>query len=138
MTRDMTRCGPAFALLVALLPSPAAAITLPLVYTGCPAALSDPTRIEIVEDAKGVRVTYARTGIDPGPFVTPDVNLARISRRLFFTLRTPRGLVEFQGRVMDDTLIGRLSNETGAVRAITLKVGHETLERCDSLPDSQK
>ncbi|WP_158808802.1 hypothetical protein [Beijerinckia sp. L45] len=128
-----------FALLLAVLASPAAAITLPLVYTACPTGPGDPTRIEIGEGAKGVRVTFERAGLAPGPFETPDVNLAKISRRLFFTLRTPHGLVEFQGRALDDRLIGRLSDETGIARTISLAaVRNEALERCDGLPDSRK
>lgn len=132
--------GLGVALLITFLPLPAsaAAITLPVVYAGCPTAAGDPTRIEIGEGPKGAKVTYQRTGLDPGPFETLDVNLATISRRLFFTLRTAHGLVEFQGRATDDRLVGLLSDETGAARAITLTAHHEALDRCSALPDSPK
>ena len=133
--------GLGFAFVLALVPLHAAAtaITLPLVYAGCPAGPSSPMRIEIQDGAKGAKVTYRRAGRDPGPFEALDVNLARVSRRLFFTLRTPQGLVEFQGRALDDRLVGRLSDETGAAQAITLAaIRDEALERCDALPDTHK
>ena len=112
---------------------------MPLVYAGCPVRSGDPTRIEVDASAKGAKVTYRRAGIDPGPFETLDVNLAKISRRLFFTLRTSRGLVEFQGRATDDRLVGRLSDDDGATGTISLAaVRKEAFERCGALPDSHK
>jgi len=139
MTRGMMRRGLAFALLLTPLAVPAVAgeIGLPLVYAGCPAGPADPIRIEISEATKGPRVIYQRAGLDPGRFETLDVNLAKISRRLFFTLRTPHGLIEFQGRATDDKLVGLLSDDAGLARTISLAAVRDgALAPCAALQDS--
>lgn len=116
------------ALLVAALPSlamPARAedaqsrATLPLRYaTTCPPP-GDPSAIAITDSPKGPVVTFQRS--DLGALDSRDDNLAFVSRRFFFKVRTSTELIEFQGHARDGELEGLLSDAHGA-RHIALPV----------------
>lgn len=93
--------------------------TLPLRYaTACPPP-GDPNAIAIKDSDKGPVVTFERT--DLGALDSRDDNLAFVSRRFFFKLRTATELIEFQGYAKDGELDGLLSDAHGA-RRITLPV----------------
>ena len=115
-----TRC--AMTLLVAALAEPAAAQTgkprasLPMHYaTTCPPP-GDPSAITIKDSPKGPVVTFERS--DLGALETRDDNLAFVSRRFFFKLRTATELIEFQGRAQDGELEGLLSDAKGPRRIV--------------------
>ena len=112
-------------LLITVLGAPAVAqsgqprATLPLRYaTTCPPP-GDPSAITIKDSDKGPVVTFERP--DLGALDSRDDNLAFISRRFFFKLRTATELIEFQGHAEDGELEGLLSDAHGA-RRITLPV----------------
>ena len=85
---------------------------LPLHYaTPCPPP-GDPSAITIKDSPKGPVVTFERT--DLGALDTRDDNLAFVSRRFFFKLRTETELIEFQGHARDGELEGLLSDAHGA------------------------
>ena len=93
--------------------------TLPLHYgASCPPP-GDPSGITIKDSPKGPVVTFERP--DLGALESRDDNLAFVSRRFFFKLRTATELIEFQGRAEDGELEGLLSDAHGA-RHITLPV----------------
>lgn len=93
--------------------------TLPLRYgTACPSP-GDPRQITIADSLKGPVVTFERP--DLGTPETRDDNLAFVSRRFFFKLKTDTELIEFQGHARDDELEGLLSDVHGA-RHIALPV----------------
>ena len=88
--------------------------TLPLRYaTACPPP-GDPTAITIKDSDKGPMVTFERP--DLGALDSRDDNLAFVSRRFFFKLRTATELIEFQGHAEDGELEGLLSDAHGARR----------------------
>ncbi len=95
----------------------AAALEPTRVYrSACPGATMT---ITLVDTPRGPRVTLERPG-EPG-IETPDANLAHVSRRLFFTMRTAAGrLIEFQGHARTDALTGLLSDDRGGTRVIAL------------------
>ena len=75
--------------------------------------------ITVVDTSKGPLVRLERPG-EPR-LETTDANLAHVSRRLFFTMRTAAGrLIEFQGRATADALTGTLSDDRGGTRTIAL------------------
>ena len=85
---------------------------LPLRYaTSCPPP-GDPSAITIKDSDKGPVVTFERS--DLGALDSRDDNLAFISRRFFFKLRTATELIEFQGHADDSQLEGLLSDAHGA------------------------
>ena len=93
--------------------------TLPLHYgTSCPPP-GDPNAITIKDSEKGPVVTFERT--DLGALDSRDDNLAFVSRRFFFKLRTATELIEFQGHAADGELEGLLSDAHSA-RRITLPI----------------
>ncbi len=86
--------------------------SLPLHYaTTCPPP-GDPRAITIKDSPRGLVVTFERA--DLGALDTRDDNLAFVSRRFFFKLRTETELIEFQGHAQDDELEGLLSDARGA------------------------
>ncbi len=86
--------------------------TLPLGYaTTCP-ALGNPSAITIKDSPRGPLVIFERT--DLGVLESHDDNLAFVSRRFFFKLRTATELIEFQGHAEDGELAGLLSDAFGA------------------------
>ena len=97
--------------------------TLPLIYTACASAPGNPTRIAVRDSPKGPVVDYERPGLPRQE--TADVNLAFISRRLFFKLKVEDELIEFQGRADDDRLDGTLSDERGA-RHIVMRIASDS------------
>lgn len=114
-------CCCAALLVAAFAPACAAAegarAILPLHYgTTCPQP-GDPSAISIRDSLKGPVVTFERK--DLGTLDSRDDNLAYISRRFFFKLRTETELIEFQGHALDGELEGLLSDARGA-RRITL------------------
>ena len=93
--------------------------TLPLHYGSSCSPPGDPNAITIKDSEKGPVVTFERP--DLGALDSRDDNLAFVSRRFFFKLRTATELIEFQGHAADGELEGLLSDALGA-RRITLPV----------------
>ena len=106
--------------------------TLPLHYASACPPPGDPSAITIKDSPKGPVVTFERT--DLGPLDSGDDNLAFVSRRFFFKLRTATELIEFQGRAGDGELEGLLSDAHGARRITLPIVPSGTKPACDAKP----
>ena len=105
---------------------------LPLHYAiACPTP-GDPSAITIRDSPKGPTVTFERS--DLGALDTRDDNLAFLSRRFFFKLRTATELIEFQGHAGDGELEGQLSDERGARRIVLPVVPEGAKPRCGAKP----
>ena len=106
--------------------------TLPMRYaTTCPSP-GDPSAISIKDSPKGPVVTFERT--DLGKLDTRDDNLAFVSRRFFFKLRTAVELIEFQGYAQDGELEGLLSDANGARRIALPAVPAGAQPTCGAKP----
>lgn len=105
---------------------------LPMRYaTNCPPP-GDPSAITIKDSPKGPVVTFERA--DLGALDSRDDNLAFVSRRFFFKLRTTTELIEFQGHAEDGELEGLLSDAHGARRIILPITPPGTKVACDAKP----
>ena len=110
---------------------PARAV-LPLRYaTTCPPP-GDPSAITITDSPKGPVVTFERA--EDGLHQTRDDNLAFVSRRFFFKLRTATELIEFQGMARDGALEGLLSDAHGARRIVLPHVSAAAQPGCEAKP----
>ena len=130
-------CRKALLLAGLALAGPAAAsatprATLPLRYaTTCPPP-GDPSAITVKDSPKGPVVTFERA--DLGKLDTRDDNLAFVSRRFFFKLRTDTELIEFQGRAQDRELEGLLSDAHGARHIVILALPDGAAPTCGAMP----